>query len=185
MLSRFCQLSKPPPPLAPFPLFLTDNIKMNGIPSKIDWKIHPLFISIFYNFLLFCVSFYISRHNFSQIIRTSSIIIWQKNFVTNFPFLTDSLKPSHPLNSQNSLSVIKVFCRCSLTAFFFFRTRASTVIPTKWCKTFEACTWTISEFDINLLTCYNIAIRRRIVFYRLQFLWVWLLKKQNLLVQSN
>ena len=78
---------------------------------------------IFY-FLLFCVSFYISRHNFSQIIRTSSIIIWQKNFVTNFPFLTDSLKPSHPLNSQNSLSVIKIFCRCSLIAFFFFQNKS-------------------------------------------------------------
>ena len=43
---------------------------------------------------------------------------------------------------------------------FFFRTRASTVIPAKWCKTFEACTRTISEFDKNLSICYNIVIRR-------------------------
>ena len=39
---------------------------------------------------------------------------------------------------------------------FFFRTRASTVIPTKWCKAFEAWTWTISEFAKNLPIWYNI-----------------------------
>ena len=103
---------------------------------------------IFY-FLLFYVSFYISRYNFSQIIRTSFIVIWKK----------DSLKPPHPLNGQNPLSVTKVFCRCSLIVLFF-RTRGSTVIPTNWCKTFEACTWTMSKFDKNLPICYNIAIRR-------------------------
>ena len=31
MLNKFCPLSKTPPP----PLLLTDNIKMNGIPTKI------------------------------------------------------------------------------------------------------------------------------------------------------
>ena len=58
-----------------------------------------------------------------------------------------SLKPqtTHPLNGRDPLNVTKIFCWRSLIAFFFFffRTRASTVIPTKWCKTFEACTWTI------------------------------------------
>ena len=43
----------------------------------------------------------------------------KKIFLTNFPFSTDSLKPLHPLNEQNPLSVTKVFCRCSLMAFFF------------------------------------------------------------------
>ena len=37
---------------------------------------------------------------------------------------------------------------------FFFTTRASTVIPTKWCKAFKAWTWIISEFDKNLPICY-------------------------------
>ena len=36
MLSRFCSLSKKSPP----PLFLTDTIKMDGILTKINWKIH-------------------------------------------------------------------------------------------------------------------------------------------------
>ena len=31
----------------------------------------------------------------------------------NFPFLTDSPKLLHPLNSQNLLSLMKVFCQCS------------------------------------------------------------------------
>ena len=66
----------------PIPLFLRDNIKVDGILTKIQWKLHPCFgiisqvlkvllikipkIShqIFYS-LLFYISFYISRHHFS------------------------------------------------------------------------------------------------------------------------
>ena len=40
---------------------------------------------IFY-FLLFYVSFYISRHHFLQIIRTSCIIIWKKDFCHKLSF---------------------------------------------------------------------------------------------------
>ena len=41
--------------------------------------------------------------------------------ITNFPFLTDSLKP--PTHSgQSLLSVTKVFCWCSLTQFVFVNT---------------------------------------------------------------
>ena len=32
----------------------------------------------------------------------------------NFPFLTDSLQPPHPLNGQNPLSVTKVFADAPL-----------------------------------------------------------------------
>ena len=41
-LNRFCPLSKPPPfpSPPPKPLFLMDKTKMDGIPSKIKWKIH-------------------------------------------------------------------------------------------------------------------------------------------------
>ena len=39
---------------------------------------------------------------------------FEKIFVTNFIFLMDSLKPLNPINSQNPLSMTKVFCRCSL-----------------------------------------------------------------------
>ena len=51
----------------------------------------------------------------------------KKMFVTNFPFLTDSLKPPFPLphpqsfNSQNLLSVTKAFCQCSLNYHGFLR----------------------------------------------------------------
>ena len=40
-----------------------------------------------------CSSFYISSlSSFLQIFRTFFTIIWKKIFITNFPFLTDSLK---------------------------------------------------------------------------------------------
>ena len=45
-------------------------------------------------FLVAFISFYISRHHFSQRIHST-------------------LPPSHPLNGQNPLSVTDVFCRCS------------------------------------------------------------------------
>ena len=46
----------------------------------------------------------------------------KKIFVTNFPFLTDSLKPTPtPLSSQNPLSVAKGFCQFSLTYHGFSR----------------------------------------------------------------
>ena len=44
-------------------------------------------------FLVVFISFWI-RYHFSQIFRTSFNIIWKKIFVTNFPFLTDSLTPA-------------------------------------------------------------------------------------------
>ena len=91
---------------------LMDNTEMDRIPTKIKWKIQPLFTLylkilkvtlienckmnhlIFY-FLLSYTNLYISWHHFSQIFRTSLKIIW-KIFVTNFSFLTDSLKPPPP-----------------------------------------------------------------------------------------
>ena len=47
MLNGFCPLSKKKQ--KPSPLFLTDNIKMDKIPTKIKWKIHTFlhFISSF------------------------------------------------------------------------------------------------------------------------------------------
>ena len=71
---------------------------------------------IFY-FLLFYISFYISRHHFfHKFLELPSALSEKKIFVTNFPFLMNSIKPPtiQPLNSQNWLSVTKVFCWCSL-----------------------------------------------------------------------
>ena len=75
-------------------------------------KIQPpdlLFLAVFINI-------YINRYNFSQIFRTCSTLSEKIIFVTTFSFLMDSLKhlPTHPLNSQNLLSMTKVFCFCYL-----------------------------------------------------------------------
>ena len=71
-------------------------------------------------FLVVFISFYISRYHFF----TQNYL--KKIFVTNFPFLRDSLDPTplpptHPLNSRNPLSVRKVFFQCSLTYNGFSR----------------------------------------------------------------
>ena len=41
----------------------------------------------------------------------------KKNFRQEFSFLTDSLKPIHPINGQNSLSVTKEFCQCPFNIY--------------------------------------------------------------------
>ena len=122
-----------------------------GIPTKIKWKIHPLFTSqvlkvlltknckishqIFY-FLLFYISFYISRHHFSQIFRTFFNIIWKMIFAMNFPFLINSIKPPtlHPLNGQHWLKVTKVLCWCSLWKVW----RLSWIIYKAVCNTIKS-----------------------------------------------
>ena len=103
----------------PFPLFLTHNTKLEGIPRKIKWKIHAFlhFISSFqsasykmihllvFYFLLFSISFYI------QLFITSFSAIWKKISVTNFPFL-EQIQPNLPpnlLKGKNQLSMAKVF----------------------------------------------------------------------------
>ena len=43
MLNRFCQLSKKNPLL----LFLLDNIKLDGIPTKTEWKTQVYFTLYF------------------------------------------------------------------------------------------------------------------------------------------
>ena len=58
---------------------------------------------------------------FHNILELHSTLTDKKIFVTNFPFLTDSLTPPpptpKPLNAQNQLNVTKVFCRCSLSCW--------------------------------------------------------------------
>ena len=49
--------------------------------------------SLDFLFLVVFISFYISRYHFSQVLELHSTLSEKKIFVTNFPFLTDSLKP--------------------------------------------------------------------------------------------
>ena len=99
MLNRFYLLSKIHPG------------KMDRIPTKIKWKTHALFILYFkfwrYGLIIFkieppdllflvvFISFYVIRF-----LELHSILSVKK-----ISFLTDSLKPPHPINGQNMLSV--------------------------------------------------------------------------------
>ena len=74
---------------------------------------------IFY-FFCFILAFTSAGIIFHRLLELHSILSERKIFVINFPVLTDSLKLHSPyplplLNGQNPLSVIKVFCRCSLS----------------------------------------------------------------------
>ena len=65
-------------------------------------------------FLAVFISFYIRRFHLSQNFRKN--IIWKKDFRHKFSFFNGftHIPTPHPLNSQNRLSVTKVFCQCSL-----------------------------------------------------------------------
>ena len=111
-LTRFFPLSQNPP----LPQFLTDNIKLEGISTKIklemlacltlQFKIQlPVLIS-----LVVLHQFLYQQILFLELFRTSFSFIKKKIFflVTNFFFLEDSTIPSlpHPINGQN-LTLIK------------------------------------------------------------------------------
>ena len=87
-------------------------------------KIQSLDLLFLVVFMVF-ISFYISRY-FSQVFRTSFNIIWRKDFCHKFSFFNGLIQPPpsthhHPLNSQNPLSMIILFCQCSLTDHDFSR----------------------------------------------------------------
>ena len=73
-------------------------------------------------FLVF-ISFCISRYYFSQVFRTSFNIMLKKDSCHKFSFFNrfTQINTPYPLNSQNPLSVTKVFCECSLTYHGFSR----------------------------------------------------------------
>ena len=121
MLSRFCPLSKKC--LTQWKKYhINQNQMKNKCPFYIAFQVlkvrllktckteppNVLFVVVF-------ISFYISRYHFWQIFRTSFNIICKKDFY----FLTDSLKPPHPLNGQNPLSVTKDFRWCAFTSSNF------------------------------------------------------------------
>ena len=63
----------------------------------------------FFYFLFFYFSFYISRYNFFTNFRIPFKIIGKKIFVTNFRFLTDSLKHSNsPFPPHTHLTLIRL-----------------------------------------------------------------------------
>ena len=75
-------------------------------------------------FLLFYISSSISRYHYSQILRTPFKVIRKNIFVTNFPFLMDSLQPPAPSPlpyQQKSAIHDKSFCCCSFLLLNIFK----------------------------------------------------------------
>ena len=108
MLNRFCLLSKKTPPS----LFLTDSIVLDGTPTKNKWKCTP-FLNCISNFEGTVVKIYKIESPvtlFLFFLTNFSLfgIIWKMIFVTNFPFLTDSLIIPL-LHHHNSQILMKVF----------------------------------------------------------------------------
>ena len=72
--------------------------------------------------MLLLLAFTSADIDFYKFLEIYSTLSEKKIFLTNFPFLTDSLKhPTAPyphLNDPNLLSLTKVFCRCSLSTFW-------------------------------------------------------------------
>ena len=76
--------------------------------------------------LLFLLVFTSADIIFHKVLELRSTLSEKKIFVTHFPFLMDSLKPLQPPptphpNSQNPLTMTKVFCQCYLNLSRFFK----------------------------------------------------------------
>ena len=126
MLVRFLSSSKK----TFIPLLLTSNIKLDGIPTRIKLKIQACFTLCFkfwegtsvkrYKMqplvLLFLVLHQLlyqqisSFYNFLELHSTLS----EKDFCRKFSFFNGFTQTPHPLNSQNLVSMTKVFCQFSL-----------------------------------------------------------------------
>lgn len=70
-------------------------------------------IQLFFYFLFFHISFYISKYHFYDFLGFHSALC-EKDFVTNFPFLTDS---PQLVKDHNPLSMARVFCHVNLVRF--------------------------------------------------------------------
>ena len=124
-----------PQPLPP-PLFLMDKTELDGISSKIKWKIYACLVHCISSFEDASFKKYMIDTATSSFVSccflsafTSADIIFynflelhcafsnKKIFVMNFPFSTDCSKNRipPPLNCQNLLSAKNFFCRCSLS----------------------------------------------------------------------
>ena len=100
-LNRFCLLSDILHPL----LIINEHNQAgweNTHPFQILFQVLKVLIKIYkiqrpgpFFFLLYCISFYISRHYFSQHFRTLFNIIKKEIFVTHFPFLMHLLNSPH------------------------------------------------------------------------------------------
>ena len=120
MVNRFWPLSK-----KPFThLFVTDNIKLDGMPTKIKLKIQACF-TLYFKFwegtsvksykIQLPVFLFLVSHQFlyQQILLFYSSLelnsTSEKYFCRKFSFFNGFAQTPHPLNSQNLLSVTNFF----------------------------------------------------------------------------
>ena len=115
MLNGFCLLSKS----CVTPMFLTDNIKLDGVPFLLCISISKgTFIRYshqYFSYLYFFVLHQLLHQQISLFTTFYNLIqhYLKKDFITNFSFLTDSLKPPLPpfpysFKSQNLLSMTRL-----------------------------------------------------------------------------
>ena len=154
MLNRFWSLSKK----TFTPLFSMDNIKLDGMPTNIKLKIKTCF-TLYFKFwegssvksykiqppvLLFLVShlFLYQQISFSFNFLELHSALSEKDFCGKFSFFNEFTQTPHPINSQNLLSVTKVFCQFFLKCFlkYFFK-----YLLTKSCKRI---------FHVSAVNCY-------------------------------
>ena len=154
MLHRFWSVSK-----KPFThLFLTDNIQLDGMPTKIKLKIQVCF-TLFFKFwegtsvksykiqlpvLLFLVSHQFLYQQISLFYNFLELHwkLSENDFCHKLYFFNGFTQIPHPLNSQTLLSVTKVFCQFSLKWLlkYFYK-----YLLTKSCK---------SIFYVSVVNCY-------------------------------
>ena len=103
------------------------------------WKVIKYSYQFFYFF--FRISFFVSSNIFYNFLELHSTL-FEKDFCHNFSFFNGFTQTSHPLNSQNLLSVTKSFCQFSLKCLpnFFFK-----YLSTKSCK---------SIFYVSTVNCH-------------------------------
>ena len=103
------------------------------------WKVIRYSYQFFYFF--FRISFYVSINIFYNFLELHSTL-FEKDFCHNFSFFKGFTQTSHPLNSQNLLSVTNFFCQFSLKCLpnFFFK-----YLSTKSCE---------SIFYVSAVNCH-------------------------------
>ena len=118
-LYRFCPLSKKNPTPSVFNRQYQDEQNTNQNQKKNTCRLYTVFEvliryshQIFY-LLLLLLAFTSADITFHKFLKLHSALSEEKIFITNFPFLMDSLKPPPP-TSTLPLSESKVICRQSL-----------------------------------------------------------------------
>ena len=165
MLKKFWSLSKKPFAL----LFLTDNIKLAGMPTKIKLKMHACFTLYFkfwegaslkiYKMQLQDLLFFVSHqflyqeiafsYNFLEIYSALS----EKDFCRKFFLFKGFTQTLNSLNSQNLPSMTKSFCQFCLQCLLNFFKKYLLTISCKSIYYVSAVNSYFSTFQLQIIWC--------------------------------